>query len=410
MTALPVDFRRIRWAAGVSSLGDGFTFVALPLLATTVSDQPWAAAGTVVAAYVAGLFVTLPSGVLADRTAPRALMVRGDLARTVVLVVLAVLVASGWAGLPVVCVAAFMVACVVPSFASASRALVPRVVGLADLSRANAQLEVAETIGVTILGPALGGFAFVLCSWSPFVFDAATYLVSAVVLVGLRSSASRSAPDPTGHRPGVRETMTAGVRALFGDPFLRALMLMMTVLAFGQSGTLALIVPYARVELGLGPVGLGWLLASAGAGGVAGGWAASRADRLGPGASMLGAAMSAAAGYGILGFFPSIPGAVAAQSLEVFAVVLGLTVIHSAYQRRVPQGLVGRVSAAVRLVALASSVVGGTVAAVCAAVGPVTGFMRGACVALSVLVVLMGSRLCRLGPVVTVGDPALVPV
>ena len=91
----PRPHRRLRpacwWllaATGTSAVGDGLVFVALPLLAVTLTSRPILIAGVAVAGKLPWLVVSLPAGALADRVDRRRLAVTVEVLRAVVLLLL----------------------------------------------------------------------------------------------------------------------------------------------------------------------------------------------------------------------------------------------------------------------------------------------------------------------------------
>ncbi len=70
--SLPRNFRLLWGATALSNVGDGLRLVALPLLATSVTDDPRLIAGVTVAERLPWLFFILPGGAWADRYDRRA--------------------------------------------------------------------------------------------------------------------------------------------------------------------------------------------------------------------------------------------------------------------------------------------------------------------------------------------------
>ncbi|HZD65374.1 MAG TPA: MFS transporter, partial [Acidimicrobiales bacterium] len=90
------------WSAGtVSSLGDGLTQVALPLLAADLTRRPLLIAAVAVLDRLPTFLVGLPAGAYADRVDRRRLLRQVDLARAGLMGALAALVAVGAVSLPV---------------------------------------------------------------------------------------------------------------------------------------------------------------------------------------------------------------------------------------------------------------------------------------------------------------------
>jgi MFS family permease len=151
------------WAAStVSSLGDGMYLAALPLLAATLTRDPLAVSVVTFAGWLPWLLFALPAGALVDRLDRRRVMWTVDAARALVVGVLTVAVLAGWASIPLLAVAGFLVGAGQTLFENAAQAMVVAVAGRGPrrLERANGQLVASLTIGQQLIGPPAGSAAF----------------------------------------------------------------------------------------------------------------------------------------------------------------------------------------------------------------------------------------------------------
>ncbi len=97
------------WATfAVSSLGDGLGYGAVPLLALFVNPHPLPVASVAAADTFPWLVLALPAGALADRFERGRLMAVTNFGRALVLVTLALLVASGHINLPLLILLVFV--------------------------------------------------------------------------------------------------------------------------------------------------------------------------------------------------------------------------------------------------------------------------------------------------------------
>jgi len=122
-------------------------------------------------------------------------------------------------------------------------------------------------VGAELVGPPLGAYLFVLAAGLPFAFDAATFVVGAALIASIRRG--RSA-DPVPERTSLGREIAEGIRWLVAHPGMRMLAAAIFVMNIMMGSTLAILVLYVRVRLGLGPAGYGALLACTAAGGVIG--------------------------------------------------------------------------------------------------------------------------------------------
>jgi MFS family permease len=213
---------RALWAArSVSFVGSSLSQVALILY---VADRVGTGAAVALLMIVGTLLPTLASpvaGALVDRLPPRPLLLGCELGQAGVLALVAVLLP----GLPLLLtlIAAKTVFAVV--FDPASRAVVPRLVGDADLEVAGAALGIG-TYGLDVAGPLIAaGLLPVLAVRGVLWVDVASFVASALLLATLPALGRAPRPDG-GAAGGIWAETRAGLRYLAGHPTIR-------VLAFG---------------------------------------------------------------------------------------------------------------------------------------------------------------------------------
>lgn len=263
--ALPAAFRRLWASDALSSAGDGFTLVAAPLLMTTLTSSPLLIAGAAGAQQVPWLLFGLYSGTIVDRVDQRALLIRVDAVRAVLLAALAIAIVTDHASVLLAYVVLFLSGAGDTLVVTASSALVPRLVDRGLLTRANSRLMATRIVGATLIARPVGAFLFAHGRSTPFFVDAASFALGIVLLLGLPVGPARSSAERRTDR-GVRE----GVHLLWQDAVLRVLALCIFVMNITLSGTLAILVLVARDRLGLSVTGYGVLLAALAVGGLVG--------------------------------------------------------------------------------------------------------------------------------------------
>ena len=286
------------------------------------------------------------AGALVDRWDRRATMIACDLVRAglVLVVPLAINVHIG-----LVYAIALAVATVGLLFRPAKTAIVPLIVDEERLVTANSASSVNETLadllGYPVAAAIVAGLAGLI--GAAFVLDAATYVVSAVLIWGMVVPRQELNAEPFSVRAIWRE-MAEGWRFLTHQAELLANTVVSTVaqLAFGAEIVCSLI--YAQRVLDQTflpfPENYGWLMASLGlgsvVGGVAIGWLAPNAPKgpmtivgfIGLGVSMLGAGLTTSPQVAIALFF----GIGVANMLYLVPTI-------TLFQELTPQRLFGRV-------------------------------------------------------------------
>jgi len=240
-------------------------------------------------------------GLLADRTSRKRLMVMAESLRALALLLLFVLVASENVSLVALAVIGFLAAVGTVAFSVAAPSLVPALVPVQALTRANGRLELARSMAFAA-GPALGG---ALIAWtgasSAFVLSGVLSLL-AVLLLARIAEPARAALAP---RHPLLE-LKDGAHWVWRSDLLRPIVFCSIVWNISWFMLQATYVPYAIRVLGLDAGGVGVTLACYGVGMVIGALLAprivaalpfGRAVLLGPYFSVLAAATMAASLY-----------------------------------------------------------------------------------------------------------------
>jgi MFS family permease len=391
--ALGRDFSRLWWSAAVSSLGDGATIAAAPLLATRLTDDPRLIGAASVAFTAPFLLFGIPAGLLVDRIDIRAMMVRVDVGRAVLLAVLTIGILGGWGGLPLLYVCMFLLGVGEVLCRNAAQVLVPFITPQAGLSTANARIMAAQEAGTGFIGPLLGALMFGVATALPFGVDAATFLCSAVLISRIRRT--RPVEREPDRAAGVLSEMLAGARWLFSHHLLRSLALVSCLINLAGSAMLAVLVVHSGKVLGLGPFGYGVLLACQAVGAVlASRFAPALTERLGREGALVATAVLITTSETVLAAVPSVYAAGVALAIFACGTVTWNVVVVVLRQTLVPQHLLGRANSVYRLVAWGGLPVGAAAGGIVAAeVGTRAVFGGGAVVmAVVALGLLVGAR------------------
>jgi MFS family permease len=300
----PAAGRRAVWRlAGARLASTGGSQAAQVALAYTVYEQTsspaWVSASLVASVGVVGLFGPV-SGRLSDRRDRRRVMVVAEVAGGV-----------GWllvllAGSPLALVLAALAATAANApFRAASSAAVPNLVGPDQLAWANSVMSTAFNTSL-LVGPLVGGVLVgAVGPGSVFGLNAASFLISAVVIARLpgRFAEARPAAD------GIATPRTSW-RRLAADRRRRRLFAV-TTLAFAAFG-ITLVADLPLVDrFGGGSVAYALLTTLWGAGAVAGSVLAARLPRRHEPTALVGGAAAMGLSLGALAVAPNLPLAIA---------------------------------------------------------------------------------------------------
>jgi len=267
-------FLRFWTASTVSGFGTYVTTLAIQVLIVLTLNEGAAGVGLVNAArWLPYMLFGLVAGVLVDRSRRRPLLVTTDLGRGLLLIAIPVLALAHQLSVPVLM--GFMAVFGLMSLLhdAAFQSFLPRLVPSHLLTSANARLDQSDAVAQTS-GPALaGGLVSLLgAPWAVLV-DAASYLISSLLL--LRIPVSEPPRRPVSAR-GIRREAMEGLRWVYLHATLRPLALSTHGWFLCSAVANAVLPPYALRTLGLSPFGLGLALAAGGAGGLIGSLAATR--------------------------------------------------------------------------------------------------------------------------------------
>lgn len=267
------------WSSGlVSWVGSYAMFVALPVVVYERTDSPLATAFTVLGGAIPSVVVSQWAGVVADRVDRRRLMVRAGAAMAGLTLGYLLITDGPWWWLALL---NFLTSCVGQLIGPAEHALLPELVEAERLGEA-ASLNALNNNIARLLGPALGGLLYAQAGWSATVIlNAGAYLVAALLVQSISSSRART-PEPAQPR-SLRLEWVEGVLLVCRSSGLRALLLVLVLVMFGEGFVSALLAPLVGELIGGGASTLGWILSAQAIGGIAGAaWATRVADRHDP--------------------------------------------------------------------------------------------------------------------------------
>ena len=364
MSGLGPRFWRLYASSATSNLADGIGRTALPLLAASYTRDPVLVSGLVTFAFLPWLLFALVSGALIDRVDRRYAMSAANAVRALSLGALAVLTATGTGSVAALYAVAFLLGTAETVYDSATRALLPQVVGRRDLDRANSFLTVEETLGQGFVGSPAGSALFALAVTLPFALNAAGFAVAALLILTVRGVRRPQRPDT---RASVRSDAAEGVRWLSRHRLLRGLTLISAATGFTQSMTSGVLVLYVLEVLRLPAGSFGLVVLTAGVGAMAGGILTPvLTRRLGRGVMLTGGAVLSAVTMMLMGIVGNVFLACALFALGAAGVMVWNVLTMSLRQSLIPEEMFGRVQGAYRTLVWGGialgSLIGGVVA------------------------------------------------
>jgi predicted MFS family arabinose efflux permease len=365
----PLRHRSFRFlVAGqfASNLGDACYAVALPWYVLAEHGGPLLL-GTVLAAYGVPRTAALAfGGHASDRWRPWTVMMGSDVVRAICVAALAAAAALGPARTVILVPIAVVLGAGEGLFLPGAFAIVPTLLPDADLQAGNA-LTSGGTQLAMLAGPGLGGALVALAGPAPaFAIDAASFIVSAVTLAGVRSARARApvplgiplapagpvpavdpAPAPAPAPAGEPGAPAPTLRRLLRSERVLQLMLVVTIAAnLGSGGVEGVAIPsLAHGPLHTSAAGYGALIAAFAAGALLGTVAAGQGGLARRPAIVGSAAYLAEALF--LAVVPYLGGVVLVGAALAMTGVMngfGNVVMITVFQRWAPPDLMGRLS------------------------------------------------------------------
>ncbi len=277
------DFLRLWIGQTASSVGSAITSLALPTAAILVLHAGPLEVGLLAAFQrLPFLFLTLFAGAWLDRVRRRPVMIAADVARGLLLAAIPLAAFLGLLSMVELYVVAVVLGVFTVFFDIGVLSFLPGLIGREQLTEGYMKLDTSFSIA-NLVGPGLGGVLIQLIS-APIALigNAATYLISAVMLIFIRRpepELGRSAPGaPAASR--IRDEIAEGLRWVFGHPVLRSELLGITSAIFGLVMVQPLVLVFAYRSLHFSPSLLGAIFTLEGVAGLVGLWASARVVRL----------------------------------------------------------------------------------------------------------------------------------
>jgi MFS family permease len=248
-------FHFFLWTRMLSTAGNQMVLVALGWQMYDLTASAWDLGLVGLAQFVPTILFTIPASQLADRVDRRLVLTLAIGVQLLAAALLAWGSAAGFVDRDVIYVASVGLGIARAIQAPAQQAIVPALVGVADLARAMAVSTAVMKFAV-IAGPAIGGFVYVGGPAIAYGTCAAIFVVSMACALAIHKVHVKKAKEPVS-----LATIFAGFSFLARQPVvLGAISLDLFAVVLG--GVTALLPIYAKDILQTGPWGLGLLRAA----------------------------------------------------------------------------------------------------------------------------------------------------
>jgi len=333
----------------LSDTGTEISMLAYPLLVLALTRSAVLAGVVGTAQAITRLCLQLPAGALADRLDRRLTMIICDAMRTVLLALLAILIAAHLASWPVVLIVGMVEGGASAIFTPAATAALPGIVPDGQLERAWAATE-GRTYGAGLAGPALGGVLFGLGRAVPFLADAISYGASFSTVSRIRG---RFRAEKAAGRKALWREVADGLQLVWRVPILRAVTIQAPLVNFAFNGVIFTIILAMR-QHGTSADVIGLVQAAIAAGGLLGAVVAPQLQgRVRLGTLVAAITLAGALLFGAAALLIPSPLVAAPVSADLLLAPAVNAALVAVMLRGTPEHVRGRVTNTVGMVAMA---------------------------------------------------------
>ncbi len=260
----------------VATLGSTASSIVIPLLILGLTGSPEAAGIAGALRALPYLVFSLPVDALIDRWDRKAVMIRADIGRAIVVATIPAAIALDMLTVAQIYAVSLIEGSLWVFFNIAEVAALPRVVTQAQLPQAAAWNEAGFGVA-NIVGPSFGTVLYQAFGRSvPFVANALTFVVSIVSLMRIKApfhTERAAAPARNLH-----EEVIEGLRWLWSNRLIRFMAFLTGGINLINAATPLIIIVLAK-QMGAGDAAIGVIFSAAGIGGIAGSLVGGRIQR-----------------------------------------------------------------------------------------------------------------------------------
>ena len=335
------------WASSiVSNLADGVMLAAVPLLAISLTDSPVLISLIGAMVMLPWLLFAIPIGAIVDRVDRRYIFAGANASRSVVVGVLALLIALDHVTIFWLLAAAFIIGVCEVAADTTAQSLIPQILDEKDFEKGNSRLQISETVIQGFIGAPISGFIYTAAIYLPFFINSLGFAISALfaltIPVKYLQDIRQEGEEKTERR--FVADMKFGIAYLFNQKVLRRLVVTTATIGLCYSMGSATMVLFIIKELGLQERFFGVILAIQGVGAILGALVASRtSSKFGRSKVMTFAIVASSAVLLLQGFSPNIYIFVALATFGGFVISQWNILLMATYQTVIPKELYGRI-------------------------------------------------------------------
>lgn len=259
--------RFLTFANFLSSIGDGATFIAVPLIASRLTDSAFSISLVRTVGVLPWLLFAPLAGAVIDRGNRAWILFYSQCIGAAVSLYAIAALSTNSKEMQTLIVFSFLITSAQVFFEVGIFSISPSLARSSDLEGVNSKIFLGQLLGLDLLGPIAGGWLAGVNTTAAFELDFLSFVVGAFLIIPLLRSSHRNRGSSSSDQPLKRHILREiweGQIFLMRDTTLRRAALAMGTLNLCISADTAILVLFARHILLLGSVGYGLLLSTQG--------------------------------------------------------------------------------------------------------------------------------------------------
>ena len=338
-------FQRLWTASAASNLADGLLKTAAPLLATTLTKDPFWISTIAALSMLPWLFFAIPIGGLVDRINRRNMLAIANTLRLIAVIIIATTTGLELITLPILLGAIFIFGVGEVIYDTTLQSMMPEVLTKDQLDKGNARLQIVGITLAEFVGAPVSGLLFAASIALPFYFGGAGILLAVFLVLAIpRAYSIAEVPAKAKAPTGFWEDVRFGIRYLYEDKVLLKLVLLTSSIGFFFSASSSTMVLFFTELLNTPIAIFGFLFASPAVGALIGSIVAPKiSERFGRTTTMAWSIFLSSVLVFIQGFSPNYWVAAALIGAGSMVITGWNILLMSTYHQIIPGELFGRI-------------------------------------------------------------------
>ena len=347
--SLGKPFTRLFSASLASNVADGVFKTAAPLLAATLTNDPFVISLMAALVMLPWLLFAIPIGGLVDRLDRRLTLATSNAVRFILAAFLAATIATDQVNIPILYAVAFLMGIAEVAYDTSSQSLIPQLLKPQHLERGNARLEVGAITTGEFIGAPISGLLYAAAIALPFIWGAFGIGVASVLLFMIpgqvRTDLKLGRQLQQGKvAPGFWQEIRFGIQYLYEDKVLLKLVLFTAFIGFWFAASTSTWVLFMLNVMKVDPAWYGLFLTIPAVGSVLGSLIVPKvSNRFGRTNVMAAAIISSGVLTLLFGLAPNLWVLSIIGVLQGIAITFWNVLLMSTYHQIIPNHLFGRI-------------------------------------------------------------------